>query len=582
LNSLRSIYDRNLLFKLLIPFLIILIISAFTGTFFVIKYLNSTPIKQEEARLRSIALQLQAVWDNMEDSQSHIIRQSKISPYNAGNIAMYDALETVEKFSQKMEAENTTVRITSVNPLSDAHLADEWEAHLMEEFIANPAITGGSEIIDRDNSTYLRYAMPIIGTEYCASCHTSAVNNIYGVFSLETSLDSIVTQSRILSSTVLMIGLFIIIFLGFIMALISRKVINRPLEDINKQLTEMNSGEGDLTYRLAINSEDLIGRIAIQFNKFLEYLQAMFIQINRSSSEMNKVAGNISTSIADTRKILTRNTEQIKALTEISATVANNLNDIQRGSEEVAESATSISMLTAECFNEVESVVKEAEESGRGMAQVVSSVIDVHNRVDELKRVFELLNQSIEKIAGFVTQINGIASQTNLLALNASIEASHAGELGKGFAVVAEEVRQLAEHSAVSAAEIAAVINEISEKTRIANEYLNESANASIHSRGQVEKVQDMLISIIKRIDQVASNIEGISAASEQQTALSEEITASITEATRFSNETAAAAEDFSNSIQEQLLAVQGIEQEVAELEEVAKRTLEMVNKFRV
>lgn len=239
-------------------------------------------------------------------------------------------------------------------------------------------------------------------------------------------------------------------------------------------------------------------------------------------------------------------------------------------------------MLTAECFNEVESVVKEAEESGRGMEQVVSSVVEVHNRIDELKRVFELLNQSIERIAGFVDQINGIASQTNLLALNASIEASHAGELGKGFAVVAEEVRQLAEHSSVSAAEIAAVINEISEKTRVANEFLNDSAKASINSRGQVEKAQDMLNSIIKRIDQVASNIESISAAAEQQTALSQEITASITEATKYSNETAAAAEDFSNSIQEQLLAVQGIEQEVAELEEVARRTLEMVNKFKV
>lgn len=582
MDIIRKIISKNLLFKLLIPFLIILIICTFLGTFFVVKYLNSTPIKQEEARLRSIAIQFQAVWDNMEDSQAHIIRQSKITPYNAGNIVMYDALETVDKFSEKMEAENTTVRITSINPLSDENLADEWETKVMESFIANLDISEGSEIIDRDNSTYLRYAMPIKGDNFCMSCHGEATNDIYGVFSLETSLDNIVSQSRMISITVLVIGLFIIIFLGFIMGIISKKVINQPLESINKQLMEMNSGEGDLTYRLAINSEDLIGRIAEQFNKFLEYLQAMFIQINKSSNEMDKVAGNISISIADTRQILTKNTEQIKALTDISTTVANNLNDIQRGSEEVASSATSISMLTAECFREVQSVVKEAEESGRGMEQVVSSVVEVHNRVDELKRVFELLNQSIEKIAGFVTQINGIASQTNLLALNASIEASHAGELGKGFAVVADEVRELAEHSAVSAAEIAAVINEISEKTRIANDYLNESATASIHSRGQVEKVQDMLISIIKSIDQVALNIKSISAASEEQTALSQEMTASITEATRYSNETAAAAEDFSDSIQEQLLSVQGIEQEVAELEEVARRTLEMVNRFKV
>ncbi|NLJ72560.1 MAG: hypothetical protein GX333_06080, partial [Syntrophomonadaceae bacterium] len=102
MSNFKNIISRNLLFKLLIPFLIILIISTLVGVFFVVKYLNSTPINQEEARLRSMALQFQAVWDNMEDSQSHIIRQSKISAYNAGNIVMYDALETVDKFSEKM------------------------------------------------------------------------------------------------------------------------------------------------------------------------------------------------------------------------------------------------------------------------------------------------------------------------------------------------------------------------------------------------------------------------------------------------------------------------------------------------
>ncbi len=582
MNIIKKIISKNLLVKLLIPFLIVLIISTLVGVSFIIKYLNSAPINQEESRLRSIAIQLQAVWDNMEDSQSHIIRQSKITSYNAGNIVMYDALAAVDKFSEKMQTENTAVRITSINPLSSENLADEWEEKVMQEFIANQALLDGSEIIRKDDSTYLRYAMPIKGDSYCMSCHTGAANDIYGVFSLETSLDKINSQSRALTVSVLIIGLLIIAVLGFMMWFISKRVIDEPLERINKQLREMNSGEGDLTYRLVINSEDLIGRIALQFNKFVEYLQGMFMQINTSSREMEKVAGNISSSVVDTRQILTRNTEQIKALADISTTVANNLSDIQRGSEEVAYSATNISTLTAECFDEVENVVKEAEESGRGMEQVVASVVEVHNKVDDLKEVFDLLNQSIQKIDGFVTQINGIASQTNLLALNASIEASHAGELGKGFAVVAEEVRQLAEHSAISAKEIATVINEISDKTKTANNYLNESAQASVNSRGQVEKVQKMLVTIIKSIDQVSLNIQGISAASEQQTALSQEITASITEATKYSNETAAAAEDFSDSIQGQLVSVQGIEQEVIELEQVAKTTLDMINKFKI
>jgi methyl-accepting chemotaxis protein len=260
----------------------------------------------------------------------------------------------------------------------------------------------------------------------------------------------------------------------FVIALVSR-AIARPVQRAATLLGEIADGQGDLTRRMEVESNDEIGQLASSFNRFVSSLSELVRQV-RASGE---------------------------SIATGSSEIAHGNHDLSQRTEEQASNLQQ----TAASMEELTVTVRHNADNALAAAQIVSGAADSAARGSTVVRsVVHTMNEitaSSKQIADIVAVVDGIAFQTNILALNAAVEAARAGEEGRGFAVVAGEVRTLAQRSATAAREIKSLIARSVESV--------ESGAAQV---GQAGQAMDDIVAQVGRVNDLVGEI---SAASNEQ-----------------------------------------------------------------
>ncbi|MGE7875920.1 methyl-accepting chemotaxis protein [Peribacillus muralis] len=364
-----------------------------------------------------------------------------------------------------------------------------------------------------------------------------------------------------------------------ILAFFAAGVITKPLKKLEKVV--LSAAEGSISEEVVLpKTDDEIRSLGIAFDHMLSNLREMVQNIEVNFHETNE-------------KVIHISRESTKA-SEQAENVAMTIGEISKGAE---TSAASI-MSTAESIDEVtilaQKVQTKAQESvglsSEMAAELIQSKAVVNSLVDGIKQLANENQQSLEtverleehakKVEQIIVLVGDIAAQTNLLALNASIEAARAGEHGKGFAVVAEEVRLLADQSAKAVQgisnlvqniqiEVQAVVKQISNQVKSANEEAQKGTETDIAIEGMTKTVHNVVAAVKDITELIDRQMESVEETSKQ----SQEVAA-------IAQETSAGAEEVMATTNEQASMMENVEKLAMELKSQAEKLKGTITRF--
>ncbi|ALR15211.1 MULTISPECIES: methyl-accepting chemotaxis protein [Vibrio] len=328
---------------------------------------------------------------------------------------------------------------------------------------------------------------------------------------------------RDLLITAVMITIAVIVAVSWLVGFLFR-----DLNRVSHALEEIASGEGDLTQRLEPRSDDEVGKLAENFNRFVGNMHTMVTTLSHVSSSLSEQARTTAQQAEERSQRISYQQDEINM-------VATAVNEMAAATQEIAGNAESTA-------SHSEEAVGACAHGSSQVSQTQSSIQNLAKEVQVATDVIQDLEAHGNSINTILSTIQDIAEQTNLLALNAAIEAARAGEQGRGFAVVADEVRVLSQRTHASTKEIQETIEMLQGTTKKAVGIMGDSRLLADTSVDDANSAAASLTQIHSAVEQINDMATQIASAAEEQASVTTEITRNTEGIRDVSNELSAEA----------------------------------------
>lgn len=326
--------------------------------------------------------------------------------------------------------------------------------------------------------------------------------------------------------------------------------------------------------------KDEVGNIMRAVLKLRGELTAVVTNLKNQSGNLFEQSASLSKSASDTMNNM-KDTD--RAVDEMANGATMLAQETQSASENVIEIGNMIDKVndnTEELAKDADNMKELGENAENILRQLIAGQKEMVTHIGVVNDKTHEANKAAGKISEVVNLITEIASQTNLLSLNASIEAARAGEAGRGFAVVAENIKQLAEQTTSSAADIQDIIHDLEQKSDETVEK-TEAVNNIVNKQSEdMKQTADILNQVITGITGLIDKIDSIAVSVENMDKSKENVVDVIGNLSSVSQENAASTEETSASTTMAMETVKKIADEAVKLKDIAQELEDRMKQF--
>ena len=419
------------------------------------------------------------------------------------------------------------------NPADSALPLDQADAGLVKESIATGRSAG------RVEGAMVRVAAPVVRAD---GGRGGAV------------LVAVATRvGRDLWTWELLAGTLASLLVGLPAILLARWLARSTTESVRVSTAIAESiAAGDISGVVPPGGNDEAGQLLAGVGRMSAALRETIGRLQSAGARVTEVESDVSVALARQERI-------VRGFSGSVADVSGAASQISSNAEQLLGATGAVTLAAREA-------ARVADDGRHGLERMSESMRQLDEVMTAFTRKLATIRQRAGGINAVVTTIAKVADQTNLLSVNATIEAEKAGEAGRGFRIVAQEIRRLADQTALATKDIERMVRDMQSAVSSGTMEMDRFRNEVSTRIQQVTDVSRQLAGIVVPVQSVTQALDHVHNGMENQNAGARQIRDSLERLRVGAGQSASAVEAFVTAMNQLRASVAEINDELVRL----------------